>query len=174
MKKIALRFLMGDWAYYMTALTFKEVLDNISAVVDEMGDIVASDKNKEVLQKDLSMSRVDEIVNYIKTQKEMFFNSLVLAIYNGDPAWRMTVLEYPDIEGEIENAGILEIDPATTKIFPVNGQDKVEAIKKLMLENDSKQYEDQTIPAIFVAHVNTPAGKKRTKRLFTTLNGHLN
>lgn len=53
---------------------------------------------------------------------------MVLAVYDGDPQWREIRYE---IDGHIyPNIGLLELN-GEEKIFPVDGQHRVEGIKKL-------------------------------------------
>ena len=54
------------------------------------------------------------------------------------------------------------------KIFPVDGQHRVEGIKKVVSE--SERYDDEQIPVIFIGHKTDDAGMQRSRRLFSTLN----
>lgn len=68
------------------------------------------------------------IAHYIEDQDERFFNSLVLAVYDGDPQWHEIRLDYGEDE-EYFDIGLLELT-GEEKIFPVDGQNRVEGIKK--------------------------------------------
>ena len=63
--------------------------------------------------------------------------------------------------------GLLEF-PGRHKIFPVDGQHRVEGIKEALKENP--ELKNQRIAAIFIGHKNDEQGKRKTRRLFTTLN----
>lgn len=54
------------------------------------------------------------------------------------------------------------------KIFPVDGQHRVEGIKKVVSE--SNEYDNEQIPVIFIGHKTDDAGMQRSRRLFSTLN----
>src|SRR5699024_5656182 len=68
---------------------------------------------------------------------------------------------------ETYQMGLLDF-PGNHKIFPVDGQHRVEGIKAALLEKP--ELKDQKIAVIFIGHKNDEAGKQRTRRLFTTLN----
>ena len=95
----------------------------------------------------------------------MFFNSLVLAVYDDYPNWKQ--IEYSFSDDSFYQMGLLEF-PSIHKIFPVDGQHRVEGIKEALKEDPSLKY--QQITAIFIGHKNDSEGKQRTRRLFTTLN----
>ena len=119
----------------------------------------------EQIQRSLT-DNVEKIEHYIKRQKEHFFNALVLAVYDGDPQWKEIRIEYDS--DECYDCGVLMFTGAE-KIFPVDGQHRVEGIK-LTVENNPGQFENETIPVILIGHKNTSDGMKRTRRLFSTLN----
>lgn len=102
----------------------------------------------------------------IETQEERFFNALVLAVYDGVPAWHEVRLEYDD-GSEFYNLGVLELS-GDEKVFPVDGQHRVEGIKKVIRESD--KYDNEQIPVIFIGHKTDDAGMQRSRRLFSTLN----
>lgn len=161
MKKLAIRQNIGNWIYYVSTLSFQEVKDYVSPVDNELHK---SKELKDMIQRSLT-NNVDKIKKYILTQEERFFNSLVLAVYNGDPEWREIRIDYGD--GETYNLGLLEF-VGDEKIFPVDGQHRVEGIKKALAENENISQEN--IPVIFIGHKNNEKGMQRTRRLFSTLN----
>ena len=124
-----------------------------------------SDLLKQMLQRSIT-NNYKSIAHYIETQEEHFFNALVLAVYDGVPTWHEVRLEYDD-GSEFYNLGILELS-GNEKIFPVDGQHRVEGIKKVIAE--SNKYDDEQIPVIFIGHKTDDAGMQRSRRLFSTLN----
>ncbi len=162
MKKLALRECSGDWIYYLTALSYKEVFENVRKIDRELHE---SKSLSDMIQRSLT-DNVDKIANYITNQPEHFFNALVLAVYDGDPQWREIKINYDN--GESYELGVLEFN-GDEIIFPVDGQHRVEGIKKVIAENPEK-YNAETIPVIFIGHKNTQEGRQRTRRLFSTLN----
>ena len=161
MKIPALRAQMGDWTYYISSLTFQQVNDYISKVDDELHK---SQSLKELIQRSITSNYLS-IKDYILNQPEMFFNSLVLAVYNDYPDWNEIAIKYDNME--TFQAGILSF-PGHHKIFPVDGQHRVEGIKAALSENPTLA--NTRIGVIFIGHNNDESGMRRTRRLFSTLN----
>lgn len=161
MKIPALKAKIGTWDYYVTTLTFQQVNDFVSKVDDQLHK---SDSLKDLIQRSITENYIS-IKEYIIKQPELFFNSLVLAVYDDYPEWREIEFVYDGIE--TYKMGLLEF-PGEHKIFPVDGQHRVEGIKAALRENS--ELANETIAAIFIGHKNDDNGKRRTRRLFTTLN----
>ena len=161
MKIPALRAKIGDWDYYVTTLTFEQVKTFVSKIDDQLHK---SESLKDLIQRSITNNYIS-IKEYIINQPEVFFNSLVLAVYDDYPNWREIEFKYDD--GESYQMGLLEF-PGSHKIFPVDGQHRVEGIKAALTENP--EFKDQQIAVIFIGHKNDDEGKQRTRRLFTTLN----
>lgn len=161
MKLPAIRAKIGDWNYYITTLTFEQVANHVSPINDELH---SSNSLKEMIQRSIT-ENYKSIKNYILNQSELFFNSLVLAVYNDYPVWREIEIKYDDFE--TYQMGILDFS-SSHKIFPVDGQHRVEGIKVALTENPNLK--NQSIGAIFIGHNNTISGMQKTRRLFSTLN----
>lgn len=162
MKIPAIRAHIGDWVYYIATMRFKDVSEYVKRVDNELHK---SDLLKQMLQRSIT-NNYKSIAHYIETQEERFFNALVLAVYDGVPTWHEVRLEYDD-GSEFYNLGVLELS-GDEKIFPVDGQHRVEGIKKVVSESD--KYDDEQIPVIFIGHKTDDAGMQRSRRLFSTLN----
>ena len=163
MNKIAFREKTGDWIYYLTWFTYKEVSTYVKRIDKELHQ---SKSLNDMIQRSLT-ENVDRIASYIEKQSERFFNALVLAVYDGDPQWREVELDYG--KGERYDLGILELN-GEENIFPVDGQHRVEGIKRVLERNKDGKYDFETIPVILIGHKKTPEGMQRTRRLFSTLN----
>ena len=161
MKIPALRGKIGDWTYYVATLTFKQVNEYVSKVDEELHQ---SKVLQDLIQRSITNNFIS-IKKYILNQPEMFFNSLVLAVYNEYPEWQEIEVKYDEVE--TYKIGLLNF-PGTHKIFPVDGQHRVEGIKAALKEDSTK--ENNEISVIFVGHSEDSQLKKRTRRLFTTLN----
>jgi DNA sulfur modification protein DndB len=161
MKIPALRAKIGTWTYYITVLTFEQVAKNVSKIDDQLHK---SKGLKDLIQRSITENYL-RIKEYILNQQEMFFNSLVLAVYDDYPDWREIEFQYEDFE--TYQMGLLDF-PAKHKIFPVDGQHRVEGIKAAFKENTSLA--NERISVIFIGHKNDDSGKTKTRRLFTTLN----
>ena len=161
MKIPAIRAKIGDWDYYVSTLTFDQVSKFVSRVDDELHK---SNSLKDLIQRSITENYIS-IKKYILNEQELFFNSLVLAVYDEYPDWSEIEFKYDDIE--TYKMGILNF-PGKHKIFPVDGQHRVEGIKAALLE--SPELGSQTISVIFIGHKNDESGMRRTRRLFSTLN----
>lgn len=162
MKLPAIRACIGDWVYYVATMTFKDVATFVKRVDNELHK---SDLLKDLLQRSIT-SNYKSIAQYIETQQERFFNALVLAVYDGDPLWHEVRLEYDD-GSEFYDLGILELN-GSEKIFPIDGQHRVEGIKEAVSKGAA--FDNEQIPVIFVSHKTDEAGMQRSRRLFSTLN----
>ncbi len=162
MRRPAIRSGMGIWNYYVSSMTFSQIAEYVK-MPDE---IYKSKRLSDMIQRTVT-DNVGEIVEYIEKVQERFFNSLVLAVYDGDPQWYEGEFEFKD--EVFYNIGVLEFDKASgVQIFPVDGQHRVQAIKNIVEAGGGNSEEE--IPVIFITHRNNEEGIKRTRRLFTTLN----
>ncbi len=157
----AIRGTLGKLTYYTATFTFKQIAERVKAADDELH---TSKSLREQLQRALT-DNYKGIKEYILTQKEHFFNALVLAVYDGDPTWNELEFEYNDIR--YHSMGFLHLN-GKERIFPVDGQHRVEGIKSALEENP--KLKDETITVIFIGHHNTREGKEKTRRIFSTLN----
>jgi DNA sulfur modification protein DndB len=165
----ALRCIMGDWVYYVTFLRFFDV----EFWIKKTDQIHRSEKLREMIQRELT-PRVAPIADYLIEQKERFFNSIVVGVYEGDPKWYPLEINDSPSKGKLR----LDHDAATSigvlvfngeeKLFAIDGQHRVEAIKEALKKDPNLAEED--ISAIFVSHKKDENGRKRTRRLFSTLN----
>lgn len=161
MKIPALRAKIGDWDYYVTTLTFQQVSQFVSKIDEHLHK---SESLQDLIQRSITKNFIS-IKDYIINQPSVFFNSLVLAVYDDYPNWQEIEFKYNDTE--TYQMGLLDF-PGNHKIFPVDGQHRVEGIKTALIEKP--ELKDQKIAAIFIGHKNDDTGKQRTRRLFTTLN----
>ena len=157
----AIRGTIGKLTYYTATFTFKQIADRVKPANEELH---TSKPLREHLQRALTDNH-KSITQYILTQKEHFFNALVLAVYDGDPTWNELEFEFNDIR--YHSMGFLHLT-GKERIFPVDGQHRVEGIKSALIENPKLQ--DETISVIFIGHHDTREGKEKTRRIFSTLN----
>ncbi len=175
-----LRGKIGDWRYYVTLLKFSDVADRVSMVPE----IHNSEGLSDLIQREVS-NRTSGIVEYLKTQNQRFFNSLILGVYGGHPKWHELSVEATLQEGiltessetvtlseaEIDHLGsslgVLILD-GNEKIFAIDGQHRTKAIKVAYSETPSLKNDE--VAVILVAHKKTNEGVIRTRRLFSTLN----
>lgn len=158
----AMRGVIGNTTYYLLNLSFSQVAERVTSMVNN--EIFTAQSLKDQLQRTLT-NNVQKIKDYILNHDDHFFSSLVLATYNGNPLWKTVRM---DIDDESYNdIGLLILSGEET-IFPVDGQHRVEGIKLLL--KDSPQYSSETIPVMIIGHTNDIEGKTRTRRIFSTLN----
>jgi DNA sulfur modification protein DndB len=169
----ALRGLMGDWVYYSCLMKIKE----LSERVEYANQIHNSKRLSEMIQRQLKGDRSSQIAEYLESQKERFFNSLVIATYRGQPNWhalssvrpKSKHSELDDLdEATIESVGFLTLRGDET-LFALDGQHRLAGIKKA-IEAGLKHDTVDEVSVIVVAHAATKKGLERTRRLFTTLN----
>lgn len=157
----AIRGTLGELTYYTATFTFRQIAERVKPADEELH---TSKSLREQLQRALSDNH-KSITEYILTQKEHFFNALVLAVYNGDPTWNELEFEYNGIR--YYSMGFLHLN-GEERIFPVDGQHRVEGIKSAL--NTNPELENETITVIFIGHHDTLDGKEKTRRIFSTLN----
>jgi DNA sulfur modification protein DndB len=168
----ALRGLFGDWAYYSCLMSLAE----LSSRVTFAGEIHKSKQLSALIQRELKRTRAKEISEYLQNNPERFFNSLVIAVYDGDPAWHqldhftpqghdISVKDVP--EDAVATLGFLSFT-GEEKLFALDGQHRLAGIQDAL--GKDKALGDDEVSVIIVAHKNTTAGMIRTRGLFTTLN----
>jgi DNA sulfur modification protein DndB len=157
----AIRGILGDIVYYTSSFTFKQIAERVKKIDQELH---TSTSLKDQLQRSLTKN-YESITDYILSQKEHFFNALVLAVYDGDPVWNELEVGF---KGEdYYNMGFLRLN-GEEKIFPVDGQHRVEGIKDAIKK--SPELEDETIAVILIGHHKDKEGMEKTRRIFSTLN----
>lgn len=166
----ALRGFIGDWVYYSCLMPIPE----LAARVEYAQDIHNDNALSKMIQRSLEGQRAEHIASYLEKTKERFFNSLVLATYDGCPEWleinnfratndeSLNELLSEDINDTI---GFLSLS-GEERIFAVDGQHRLAGIKKA-ISNKSK-FGEERLSVIFIAH--SEKKRERTRRLFTTLN----
>ena len=161
MKFAAIKGQMGIWRYYVSALSFGEIAKYVSPITKEISN---SDSYSNLLQRAIT-NNVSSITDYLLLQPERMFNALVLAVYDGNPEWSELDVEVEDYR--TFSVGVLELT-GDEIIFPVDGQHRVAGIKDALKKDSSLA--NEKVPIILIGHQNTLEGKRRTRRLFSTLN----
>ena len=169
----ALRGVMGNWVYYSCLIQFSE----LSSRVNFANEVHRHEGLSEMMQRALNQTQKRRIADYIKSQPERFFNSLVIAVYGGEPNWHaLTNVRNRRAKDLLEN-----IQPTTMEavgfltlrgdedLFALDGQHRLAGIKAAVSEGYVQAMDDE-VSVILVAHERTSPGIERTRRLFTTLN----
>ena len=176
----ALQAQMGDWHYYITALTFEDVARRVQPATSL---ITPSDMNYWI-QRRVIPRRARQIANYLIDQEQHFFPGIVVGVYLGEPTWYAIDVEYnaifgsPDLDPNARDSlGILELD-GTEKLYAIDGQHRVagidEALKRLTRQKEVEKYEQLANESLLIAFVSADIDKEgeleRVRRLFTILN----
>ena len=167
----SLRGLIGDWVYYPALMKLKDVAERVS-IAEE---IYPSKTLNEMVQRWIKKNRGKEIKDYLLKQEQRFFNSLIVAVYEGDPSWYDITriesndqLDAEDIpEDVVAGIGILSLN-GEEKLFTLDGQHRLIGIKEAVKE--CLELGEDEIAIIFIAHRTDSKGMERSRRLFTTLN----
>ena len=167
----SLRGLFGDWVYYPTLMKLKDIAERVK-IAEE---IYQSKTLNDMVQRWIKKNRGKEIRDYLLKQDQRFFNSLIVAVYDGDPSWYdITRIESNDQfdaedipEDVVAGIGILGLN-GEEKLFTLDGQHRLIGIKEALKEKS--ELGDDELAVIFIAHHTDSAGKERSRRLFTTLN----
>jgi DNA sulfur modification protein DndB len=167
-----MRGAIGDWVTYTCLMRLNEIKD----LVTYAEDIHKNKKLSKLIQRQLKKERSKEIGEYLLTDNEAFFNSLVVAIYEGAPEWHQLdtikgstigIENFETQDYAMECMGFLSLTK-DEKIFAIDGQHRLSGIRYALEKDEDAGY--QQIPVTFLAHFNDDDGLKRTRRLFTTLN----
>lgn len=170
----ALRGAFGNWIYYSCLMPLRE-LGMRARYASELHPTKSIELSK-FIQRALDEGRSLSIAKYLTSNNERFFNSLVLAVYGGNPDW----LEIGVKESANSGASLAELADdvrdsigflrfsGDENIFAIDGQHRLSGIKHALLR--PKFRSNELVPVIFVGHANTTEGLQRTRRLFTVLN----
>ncbi len=165
-----LREVIGDWVFYSALMSSEQ----ISRHVKTAKAIREAKALEDFLQRKLK-DRVKDIVRYLLQRENRFFNSIIIGVFDALPQWIQFDLEkaaktigLPYSE-EIEDSLGLLVFSGDEKMFAIDGQHRVEAIKLARQESSDGIKTDQ-YSVILVAHVDDKDGKIRTRRLFSNIN----
>ena len=173
----ALRCRMGDWIYYVTFMSCKDITQWILPTEE----IYKSKYLREWIQRAFIEKHAKQIATYLQNQEERMFNAIFVGIYGGEPQWgeiqvspTLELAPFEVTEDQLDNlsrsVGILHFS-GEEKLFAIDGQHRVAGVK-LALEQTPKKspLHDDEITVILVGHKTDQTGRERTRRLFTTLN----
>ncbi|EFI3319848.1 DGQHR domain-containing protein [Escherichia coli] len=167
-----LRGYLGSWTTYTCMMRLKDA----AKLIGFAHELHRIEKLSDNIQRELGKGRPAEIAEYLLQDDDRFFNSLVVAVYDGDPNWHevggftpnteeAALLNFPEYAQNC--LGFLSIN-GEEKLFALDGQHRLAGIKAAIEKSD--EIGDELINVIIVAHKNTPAGIVKSRRLFTTLN----
>lgn len=162
---------VGSWIYYITVLSAEQIRARVkkSHVYREASSL------EDYLQRGLH-DRYKKITQYILTDDNRFFNSIVVGVYDGLPDWYPFDLNQSTHKNLIDHAnfplndslGILLLT-GHEQLFAIDGLHRVHAIQTAHHDSPLTIQADQ-YPVVLVAHQDTKDGKRRTRRLFGDIN----
>ncbi|MCT7538213.1 DNA sulfur modification protein DndB [Aliarcobacter butzleri] len=170
----AIRSHVGDWVFYSTTLSFKD----INILIKEPDEIHERKKLSDWIQREAIERHASDIANYIIENEQRFLGSLIIGVYDGNPQWspldvnfhrdhmEITSEQKEQLEGKL---GYLFFS-GREKLFAIDGQHRVSGIKKAIDQGLEESILNDEVGALFVSHNETPEGRERTRRLFTTVN----
>ncbi len=168
----SLRGVLGKWTFYPALMT----ADQIAKHVLPAKAIRETKALDDQLQRDLK-PRVSKIVRYLKTRDTRFFNAILLGVFDSAPNWIgfdlapvAAKLDIGDLSEAKASLGLLTFTGAE-KIFAIDGQHRIEAIREASRDFSGRIKDDQ-YSVIFLAHEDSRDGKVRTRRLFCDINIH--
>ena len=164
----ALRAQMGDWTYYITSMTLRELVRRVTTA----SAIHQSRGLDDMIQRSLG-NRANDIAEYLLSQPQRFFGSVVVGVYGGRPEWleidiHEAARPWREAGDRLEGAiGFLRLS-GTEQLYALDGQHRVVGTGRALERDASLGAEEVTV--VFVGHSKDEAGIARTRRLFSTLN----
>jgi DNA sulfur modification protein DndB len=168
----SLRGAMGDWIYYSAMMKASDLVERVNYAEE----IHESQDLSDWIQRRLEGERAAKIAKYLQSTPQRFFNSLVIAVYDGAPRWieigEVSLAADPQVQEKIaSNAagliGFLHLS-GTEKMFAVDGQHRLAGFKKA--SSSGMELTKEVVSVLLVGHKDSAEGRIRTRRLFTTLN----
>ncbi|MBK7908783.1 DNA sulfur modification protein DndB [Candidatus Pollutiaquabacter sp.] len=172
----SLRGNFGSWNYFSTVIKVKDIVEGNRVITVPESKALYTKNINQILQREIDLSRISKIKEYLLKSKERFFSSLIVAIHKGNPEWADFDLERQfridndliddaDVDYIENKIGVLTL-AGNEEIFVLDGQHRLLGIRKAFEEN--KSIGDDEISLIIVIHKSDL--KERTRRLFTVLN----
>lgn len=155
---------IGDWTYYTTVMAVADVV----TYVDFAEQVCPNAELDLMIQREVG-ERSGEIAEYLRTNEQRFFGSLIVAAYDGKPRFLPISFEGADfIEPVTNSVGILHFD-GSEKYYAVDGQHRLAALK-IEARREPARYQNDQVSVIVICHAKDAEGMARARRLFTTMN----
>ena len=89
----ALKLNMGSWEYFVVKMKMSEAAKEIKFAAELKDNHGGDESLDQQIQRILKTSRSEQIVKYLQTNKDRFFNSLVVAAFKGNPTFTPVSIE---------------------------------------------------------------------------------
>ena len=177
----------GQWRYYQVVMRVGDIVENFGnfmqpnyriKTVEEVDEIYSREGVSELLQRAFDPKRLGPIKSYIVSQPDKYLNNLTVAIFGGSPDWQPI-----DVEPALAT---LNADEETTQafqdsfgairltgyetLFVLDGQHRLKGLREAIL--DKPEIGQEQIAITLIIHDSSELGRKRTRRLFSTINRH--
>jgi DNA sulfur modification protein DndB len=153
---------MGDWTYYVTVMGVSDLVRYV-----QFAEQVSPNHDLDsMLQRELT-NRAKEIADYLRTNEQRFFGSLIVAALDGQPRFRPISFGEPLLVSE-DRIGVLQFD-GTEQYYALDGQHRLAAFQ-IEITREPQRYKDDQVSTIVLCHGKDSEGLKRARRLFTTVN----
>lgn len=168
----ALQGSFGNWTYYSALVSLSELVERVGYARQLQSNQRLGDLIQRRLDDD---GRAKDIAQYLLQTTDRFFNALVVGVQDGAPSWHPFALssQVHDhtlgavVEQDQDLVGYLELR-GDEVLFALDGQHRLAGIKRALEENPALATE--RVAVIFVPHVKSEAGLRRTRSLFISLN----
>ena len=156
---------VGDWTYYIGVMTYAEVAAQVKFAykLTEQNEDLSN-----LLQRGIA-GRTGAIRDYLLENDHRFLGALVIGAWGGDPEFHdLEMAERSVLMPDLDKAFGVLVFNGSQSYFALDGQHRLRAIQDAVERNPALG-SDQ-IAVLIVSHMDTPAGKERTRRLFTNIN----
>jgi DNA sulfur modification protein DndB len=153
---------MGDWTYYVTVMGVNDLVRHV-----HFAEQVSPNQDLDsMIQREVT-DRAKVIAEYLQTNDQRFFGSLIVAAYDGQPRYLPITFGEPFLSNE-GRVGVLQFD-GTEQYYALDGQHRLAAFQ-IELARDPQRYKDDQVSMIVICHPKDKEGLTRARRLFTTVN----
>lgn len=131
-----------------------------------------SERLDELIQRSIS-PRAQDIADYLCSQPQRLFGTLVVGVYGGEPEWLEVAIDegarpWDERDSRLEGTIGLLCLSGSEQLFALDGQHRLLGTGLALQDDPSLGNEE--VAVIFVGHSTDEEGLKRTRRLFSTLN----
>ena len=158
-KLAVLKGSFGFWNYCSSLMSLREVAKKVNFAIDYITEYPENPLSSK-MQREIDQKRVEDIADYIQSNEEFFFNSLVVAIHGGHLH-------------TIEKDSTLVLH-GNERLYALDGQHRLAGIKEVAKRVEEGKAEpellEKFISIIIVAYKNNKDGHQKARRLFTVLN----
>lgn len=155
---------LGDWSYYFTVIKLSELVNYVKFA----DQVFPRNDLDQIMQRELT-NRAESISNYLLNNNERFMGALIVAAVGGTPKFVPVSFgsesSFSFADGKI---GFLRFD-GSEEYYALDGQHRLAAIQHALSTNRDRFLDDE-ISVIIVWHSDDDDGRKRARRIFTTVN----